>query len=135
MDNLRILGLSTIVEHLQKSEEDSAIEIYLPRFSITSDYKLIGILQKMGLSDLFDSQTANLSKISKSELFVSQFKQKSVIDVNEKGTVAAGVNTATVDFLSIPSQFYVNRPFAFIIIERTTNSILFCGHVKNPAKI
>lgn len=131
IDNLRVLGLHTVIEHLDQSEEDPDLEIFLPRFSISSDYKLNYILQRMGLFDLFDSKRANLSKISKHATFVSHFVQKAVIDVDEKGTVAAAV-TASLSFQSIPSQFYVNRPFAFMIVERTTNTILFCGYVRNP---
>lgn len=134
IDNLRVLGLHTVIENLNQSEEDSDLEIYLPRFSISSNYKLNYILERMGLFDLFDSKYANLSKISKHATFVSQFLQKAVIDVDEKGTVAAAV-TASLSFQSIPSQFYVNRPFAFMIVERTTNTILFCGQVRNPTNI
>lgn len=133
IDNLRIFGLYNVIDRLNQSEEDPELEIFLPRFSITSDYRLNSILQKMGLQDLFDPQLVNLSKISQHPLFVSHFIQKSKIDVNEKGTVASAASAATLSFQSIPLEFYVNRPFAFMIIERTTNSILFCGHVKNPA--
>lgn len=132
IDNLRILGLHTIVDNLNQSEEDPDLEIYLPRFSISSDFRLNSILREMGLTDVFDERLANLSKISKHATFVSQFIQKVVIDVDEKGTVASAASAAILSFQSIPSQFYVNRPFAFMIIERTTNTILFCGHVKNP---
>lgn len=135
IDNLRILGLHTVIDYLNQSEEDSDIEVYMPKFSISSDYKLNSILQKMGLSDLFDSKRANLSKISKHAMYVSQFLQKAVIDVDEKGTVASAASAALLSFQSIPQQFYVNRPFAFMIIERTTNTILFCGHVKNPTNV
>lgn len=135
IDNLRILGLHTVIDNLNQSEEDPELEIYLPRFSISSDYKLNSILQKMGLFDLFDARRANLSKISKHATFVSQFVQKAVIDVNEKGTVAAAASSSFLSFQSIPSQFYVNRPFAFMIVERTTNTILFCGHVRNPTNV
>lgn len=31
-------------------------------------------------------------------------------------------------------QFYANRPFAYLIIEKSTNILLFCGQVKNPTE-
>lgn len=133
VDNLRKFGLYNVINRLNQSEEDSELEIHLPRFSIESDYKLNSILKKLGLQDIFEPQLANLSRISKHAVYLSQFVQKSVIDVNERGTVASAASAATLSFQSIPLEFYVNRPFAFMIIERTTNSILFCGHVKNPA--
>lgn len=132
IDNLRVVGLYKVIEYLNQSEEDPELEINLPRFSISSDYKLNSILRQMGLRDVFDERFADLSKISKHSTYVSQFIQKAVIDVNENGTIAAAANAATLSFQSIPSEFYVNRPFAFMIIERTTNTILFCGNVKNP---
>lgn len=132
-DNLRVFGLHNVIDRLNQSEEDDELEIHLPKFSIASDYKVADILSEMGITDLFSQQWASLSKITQHPIFVSQFLQKAVIDVNEEGTVATAANVVTVSFQSIPSEFYVNRPFAFIIIERTTNSILFCGNVKNPA--
>lgn len=133
IDNLRVFGLHSTIENLNLSEVDDELEVHLPRFKISSDYKLNRILKEMGVTDLFDHQLANLSKISRHAAFVSQFVQKSVIDVNEEGSIASAASAVTLSFQSIPSEFYVNRPFAFMIIERTTNSILFCGHVKNPA--
>lgn len=133
MDNLRIFGLHNVIDRLNQSEEDDELEIYLPKFAIASDHEVTDILLEMGIRDLFSQQSAKLSKITQHPIYVSQFLQKAVINVNEVGTVAAAANLVTLSFQSIPSQFYVNRPFGFIIIERTTNSILFCGNVKNPA--
>lgn len=132
IDNLRIFGLNHVIQNLDKTEVDPDLELFLPRFSIKSDYNLNGILQQMGLTDIFDANKANLSKISQNPIHVSQFKQKSIIEVNEKGTTAVSITSAVLTFQSLPAQFQVNRPFAFLIIERTTNSILFCGQVKNP---
>ncbi|XP_031636188.1 uncharacterized protein LOC116349073 [Contarinia nasturtii] len=132
IDNLRILGLQKVIENLNQSEEDPDLEINLPRFSISSDFKLNSVLQQMGLKNVFDEKLANFLKISKHSTYVSQFIQKAVIDVNENGTIAAAANAASLSFQSIPLEFHVNRPFAFMIIERTTNTILFCGNVKNP---
>lgn len=124
IDNLRDVGLHNVIDNLNQSEEDSELEIHLPRFSVSSDFKLNQILQEMGLSDLFHYQLANLSKISQHAIYVSQFLQKAVINVNEQGTVASAASASSISFQSIPSEFYVNRPFAFMIIERTTNSTL-----------
>lgn len=135
IDNLRTIGLHTVIDTLNQSEEDPELEIHLPRFSISSDFKLNQILQEMGINDLFHSEQANLSKISQHAIYVSQFLQKAVINVNERGTIASAANAASISFQSIPSEFFVNRPFVFMIIERTTNSILFCGHVKDPSKM
>lgn len=132
-DNLRVFGLHNVIARLNQAEEDDELEIHLPKFTIASDYRVTDILTQMGVTDLFSQKLADLSKITQHPIFVSQFIQKAVIDVNEVGTAATAANVVALSFQSIPSEFFVNRPFAFLIIERTTNSILFCGNVKNPA--
>ena len=55
--------------------------------------------------------------------------------MNEKGTEAAAVTTIGVDLTSAPgTESYVfDKPFIFMIRERTTNAFLFAGTVLNPA--
>lgn len=134
IDNLRILGLKFIIENLDKTEIEDDLEVYLPRFTVKSDLRLNEVLHQMGLTHMFDAKLANFTRITRNQIWVSQFKQKSIIEVNERGTIAAAVAEASISFQNLPPTFQVNRPFAFMIIERTTNSILFCGQIKNPAQ-
>ncbi len=69
---------------------------------------------------------------------VSYVKQFTGIEVNEKGTEAAAVTVVSVGVTSVrPSNprkvdFKADRPFAFMIRENSTGSILFMGKVGNP---
>lgn len=138
IDNLRGTKISTILERLKQDDEEDGeetVEVYLPRFKISSDYSLNNFLKNMGLKDIFDERLSDLSNISKHLVYVSEFIQKTVIEVDEIGTAAASATTASVQFTSAPLVFYLNRPFAFLIVENTTNAVLFCGQVKNPAQI
>lgn len=132
IDNVRSIGLNKLFQYLKLSEEDPEMELFIPRFTLSSEYKLKEILRTMGLVDIFDPQAVNLSRISQHPVYISEFVQKSVIKVDEAGTTAASANALTVSFQSIPSSFQANKPFAFLIVERTTKSILFCGQVRNP---
>lgn len=134
-DSLRVLGMNYIISELNKGEEDPELEVYLPRFSLTSDFKMNEILQQMGLVDIFSPEKSNLSKISQHLVHVSELVHKSVIQVNEVGTIASAVSGASISYNIASNQFYVNRPFVFLIIERTTNTLLFCGQVRDPAKL
>lgn len=87
-DNLRIFGLHYVIDRLNQSEEDDELEIHLPKFSIATDYKVTDILAEMGITDLFSEKLASLLKITQHPIYVSQFLQKAVIDVNEEGTIA-----------------------------------------------
>lgn len=133
-DSLRVFGMHYVLKELMKVEEDPELEVFMPRFSLTSDFKMNDVLQRMGLVDIFNERKANLSNISKHVVFVSNIVHKAVIEVNEEGTVAAAASGASLTFNSISQQFYVNRPFVFLIVEKMTNTLLFCGQVRNPMK-
>lgn len=131
-DSLRVFGMDYVLNEMMKAEEDPDLEVFLPRFSLSTDFKMNDILERMGLVDIFDEKKSNLSNISKHLVYVSNIVHKAVIEVNEEGTVATAATGATLTFNSISAQFYVNRPFVFLILEKTTNSILFCGQIRNP---
>lgn len=84
----------------------------------------------MGIKDIFDENYANLQKISQN-IFVSSIFHATRIIVNEEGTEAAAVVQATLTNKSIPPKFHINRPFLYIILEKTTNLLLFAGQIKS----
>lgn len=119
------------------NDDDDVVELTLPKFKIDSDLELATVLQHLGISDLFDQAKANLSKISRQQqqptnLHVSRVFHKAIIDVDEIGTVAAAVSTASISNRIIPKIFIFDRPFAFIITDRLTNTLLFTGQIRNP---
>lgn len=89
----------------------------------------------MGLTDIFNVKKANLSRISKHPIFLSRIIHKATIDVNEVGTVASAATGAIFANKAISPRFQANRPFAFLIIEKNTNTLLFCGQVRKPGKV
>lgn len=131
-------GIHRIAEQLRQAEEefqDDEVELYLPRFDITADFTLNVLLEKMGLSDPFDPTRANFSKISNHPIYLSRVIHKSLIKVNELGTVAVAATGGVFANKATPPRFYANRPFGFLIVERKTNTLLFCGQVRNPNKV
>jgi serine protease inhibitor len=63
---------------------------------------------------------------------------QATIDVDEKGTTASAA-TAVVMVTGGPGYqgaritFRVDRPFPFILRDRTSGAILFMGHVTDPS--
>lgn len=119
--------------HSEDDEEDeSEVELSLPKFTISSDLSLNPVLEAMGITDLFSQEHANLTKMTKDPVFVSNIIHKAVIEVNEKGTEAAAVAGGTVSFKQHPTTVKCNRPFGFLIIEKDTNTLVFSGQVRQP---
>lgn len=107
--------------------------VRLPRFTFSSERILNDVLQRLGMTDAFSAAQADLSRIADERLFVSFVKQNTFVDVNEEGTEAAAVTTIGVEVTSLPTGFFVDKPFLFLIRERTSNTLLFVGQVVNPA--
>ncbi|XP_066523602.1 protein Z-dependent protease inhibitor [Hoplias malabaricus] len=110
------------------------LEVYLPKFKMEQSYSMHKILSSLGIHDLF-RDSANLKGMSQEPgLKVSKVLHKAVIDVDEKGTVAAAATSVSITGYSLPNTFNVNRPFFFFIYHEATNSLLFMGRVIDPTK-
>lgn len=107
-------------------------DVALPKFKFSYEKQLKDQLMALGMVDAFSPELADLSGISDADIYVDFVKQNTFIEVNEEGTEAAAVTTVGIVETSMPDSFIINRPFAFVIRERTTNAILFIGKVENP---
>lgn len=114
------------------------VEFSMPKFSVEckSESSLTDALKSMGITSLFSE--AELSGISDSKLYIDKFLQKAVIKVDEDGSEASAA-TSSSWFESDGEEheepetviFDVNRPFMFLIREKSTGAILFMGKVNN----
>ncbi len=107
--------------------------VRLPKFEVTSEVELIPALKDMGLTKMFDCFKADFSGICETSTFVSQITQGIKIIVDEAGTEAASY-TEEKGMLTSPGpmideSFFVDRPFAFIIAEKSTGLPLFMGRI------
>ena len=110
------------------------VEVGLPKFKIEYSKKLNSVLENMGMKKAF-TDSADLSKIAKpaGKLKVDFVKQDTYVAVDEKGTEAAAVTSIGISVTSLPvyPEFKCNKPFAFLITEKTSNTIMFIGKVSN----
>lgn len=61
-----------------------------------------------------------------------QALHKAVLNLDEKGTEAAGATFMEAIPMSIPQEIYFNRPFVMVIYDKVTKAPLFVGKVVNP---
>ncbi|XP_075803496.1 serine protease inhibitor A3N-like [Microtus pennsylvanicus] len=110
-------------------------KLSLPKFSISTDYRLEDILPQLGIREVFSTQ-ADLSGITGTkDLRVSQVVHKAVLDVAETGTEAAaatGIGIAATSLNRNPLNVNFNRPFLMIISDTNTQTSLFMAKVTNP---
>uniref|UniRef100_A0A452R7Y4 Serpin domain-containing protein n=1 Tax=Ursus americanus TaxID=9643 RepID=A0A452R7Y4_URSAM len=110
------------------------VDLYLPRFKLEETYDLKDTLRALGMVDVFNAQTANLSGMTGNEnLLVSKVIHKSFVEVTEEGTTAASSTAVDFQMKSSPAYpFHCDHPFLFFIKHNKTNSILFLGRVSSP---
>jgi serpin B len=103
----------------------------LPRFQLTDAHDLNGVLESMGVRDIFGP--ADLTGLSPTPLVVQQVEQRAFLKVDESGTKAAaatGVATAT----AAPLAVTIDRPFLFLVRDMKTGAVLFESEVENPSR-
>ena len=86
----------------------------------------------MGIKTAFSRSNADFSGMLKDPsfpLFISLMKQKTVLEVDEKGSMASSVTVSTVTTGKPDAKFLANRPFLFAITEKNSNIIFFIGKI------
>ncbi len=114
------------------------VQVFLPRFKLTSEFSLSTTLAAMGMPLAFDHNRADFTGISSEEkLSISAVLHKAFVDVNEEGTEAAAATGVMIAARAVmiprePLLFRADHPFLFLIVDHRTKSILFLGRVLNP---
>lgn len=113
--------------------------VMLPKFKISYETELNGILQQLGMERAF-RKDAEFNQLIDEEnpVWVSSVKQKTYLEVDEKGTEAAAVTGIDMVTESAPTPtdrtflMEVNRPFTLLITDEETEAILFLGEIGQP---
>jgi serpin B len=121
----------TFEEYLNKAGKGEVL-VEMPRMKLEYMNSLVKPLKAMGMTDAF-SEKADFSGLSDEKVSISDVIQATFVNVDEEGTEAAAVTVATLDNSVMPmrtSSFIMNRPFVYIIREKTSGTILFMGKVR-----
>lgn len=113
------------------------VKVTMPKFQLRSSSSLVAPLQSMGIVSIFNQGAELPNLISNEKAQVSDMLQETFIDVDLEGSKASAVTTVNVITLSASYpedtvQFFVDRPFLAIILEKTQNIPLFYAKVMNP---
>jgi serpin B len=129
---------SSLASTFQALGGSSADVVYVPKFSLSTRVELAQVLVGMGMADAFDSTRADFSKMDGAmDLSIGAVVQQAKIEVDEHGTVAAAATAVATcgncGGFSEPLMVRIDQPFVFVLRDTKTQSILFLGHVTNPA--
>ena len=132
--------------HLQKMLADpEEIQVFtcIPKFESEYDIEMSEVLQEMGMTDAFDWNIADFSKLGTynvdgMNICINRVLHKTFISVSEKGTrasAATAVEIATEGAMEIVDfkEVVLDRPFVYMLIDCQTNLPFFIGtmmHVK-----
>ena len=106
-------------------------KVVLPKFRIGYETVLNDNLKELGMGIAFGSE-ADFGGICRENVFISEVKHKTFMEVNEEGTEAGAATSVAMKKNGTP-KIVVNRPFFCAIRDNTTGSILFMGYVVDPA--
>ena len=142
MQNLKTVEASlnpayykTIISSLQ----NKSVQLSLPKFKTTAEFKLNAVLSNMGMPLSFtpNADFSGMRADSLKDLFISDALHKAFVNVSEVGTEAAAATAIVMTTCSAPAPpllFKVDHPFIFIIKDNATGSILFMGEIKDPTQ-
>ncbi|MCU0459999.1 MAG: serpin family protein [Bacteroidales bacterium] len=111
------------------------VELYMPKFKYEYKRKLNDDLISLGMGPAFAPGTADFSRISDVEVFISFVLHQAFIENKEEGTEAAAATVIGFTRTSLPPEpevIDINRPFLWFIRETTTGTIVFMGLLADP---
>ncbi|WP_266203144.1 serpin family protein [Pontibacter kalidii] len=113
--------------------DTSKLELHMPKFKLEYEKELNELLEQLGMGIAF-TEAADLSRMveGKSNLAISEVKHKTFVEVNEEGTEATAATSVGIVVTSLPPSIHINRPFVFLIREKSSNAILFIGKLMQP---
>ena len=114
----------------------------MPKFRTEFGTNLIPPFRDMGMQLPFDQNRADFAGIvesteDKDRIHISQIAHKAFIEVDENGTEAAAstaIEFAVRSAAPAATEFRIDRPFAYLIVDQANGAILFMGQVSDPRK-
>jgi serpin B len=107
-------------------------QVSLPKFTLAFDTYLNDPLIAMGMGPAF-RPGADFTKMSPvgDRICIDYVRQKTFIEVDERGTKAAAVTAVGMRVVSF-TGLIADRPFVFALRERLSGTLLFVGLVGDP---
>jgi len=120
-----------------QKNRDRQVTLTMPKFEFESEFGLKETLMGMGMAEPFQDSADFSGMSSQSDLHIDDVVHKAFVSVDEAGTEAAAASAVIVGTTSMPTDLVtatLDHPFAFLIRDIQTGTILFIGRVMNPGE-
>lgn len=112
------------------------VNLSLPKFDISSKTDLIPGIKKLGVTDVFDWRTADMTPMTDTAaLYVDKIEHAVRVVIDEEGMLGAAYTVIDVPENCPPPEeevdFVLDRPFLFVVTSRD-NLPLFTGVISQP---
>eukprot|EP01025_Chloroclados_australasicus_P037581 TRINITY_DN3840_c0_g1_i1.p1 TRINITY_DN3840_c0_g1~~TRINITY_DN3840_c0_g1_i1.p1 ORF type:complete len:417 (+),score=42.99 TRINITY_DN3840_c0_g1_i1:401-1651(+) len=134
-----------LINQLKTTGIESSIDVQMPKFTLEFESGLSEVLQDLGVTQVFSPGLANLSDMVIQEeiatgnrLYLSEGYHKAKIVVDEEGTTAAagtGLLIAERSAFDFREQFIVDQPFIFMLVDKSSDTTLVMGIVRDPSEM
>jgi serpin B len=130
-----------ILEATVKGDRIESLDLEMPAFEVApkESIDLKPALESLGVRRIFG--TPELRRLSPDPLTVADFLHRSVIRVDERGTEAAAATGEVLVPRGVvspeyvpPPRFVVDRPFLFLLADRSTGVVLQIGRIVDPSR-
>lgn len=123
-----------LIADITDNQRDENLHLSLPKFETVSEFQLENVLTEMGMPSAFGVSADFSGMDGTLSLYIASVVHKAFVSVDENGTEAAAATAVVMEKLNGDSsvEFLVDRPFIYLIRDRSTGSILFIGRVLNP---
>jgi serpin B len=128
------------LELWSKNVRESNVILKMPKFKMKhKEDNLRSKLEHLGLVTPFSPHLENFTKIFEGTfppMLISRVIHEAVIEVDEKGTEAAAATVVEIGLTSVapnPMVITLDKPFYFLIKEKSSGAILFMGKLGDPS--
>jgi len=129
---------AAMIEDINTQLLERLVDLSMPKFSFTWKLNLKEALEVMGMRDAFQTELADFSGMDgEKDLHIQNIFHKAFVAVDEKGTEAAAATAVDMSLEAMMEpgvEFWVDRPFIFLIRHRETGAVLFAGRMLDPSQ-
>nr|XP_033778338.1 pigment epithelium-derived factor [Geotrypetes seraphini] len=122
---------SEFVHDISKGLRPISMVFSMPKLKMSQETDLSSTFKEMRLEPLFSSPT--FTSLSPRPSKLSQVKHKAMLELNEEGARVATPGVSS--HLTFSLDYFLDRPFLFVLIDDESGTLLFIGKVMDPRSL